>query len=89
MNCLESVFQDLGRHSSGQRGKIGNSASSKQQGARERPHGVRNCPNDHSQTVTLTQEEFEEALKSGAPAFHSDTCDTDIPRADLTVGVPL
>jgi hypothetical protein len=24
------------------------------------------CPNDHDQTVTLSQEEFEEVLKSGA-----------------------
>jgi DNA polymerase III sliding clamp (beta) subunit (PCNA family) len=24
------------------------------------------CPNDHDQTVTFSQEEFEETLKSGA-----------------------
>ena len=34
------------------------------------------CPNDHNQTVTFSQEEFEDALKSGA-MFHCNTCDTD------------
>ena len=37
------------------------------------------CPNDHNQTVTFSQEEFEEALKSGALVFHCNTCDTDWP----------
>jgi hypothetical protein len=37
------------------------------------------CPNDHDQTVTFSQEEFEEALKSGALVFHCNTCDTDWP----------
>jgi hypothetical protein len=31
------------------------------------------CPNDHDQTVTFSQEEFEEALKSGALVFHCNT----------------
>jgi hypothetical protein len=35
------------------------------------------CPNNHNQTVTFSQEEFEEALKSGALVFHCNTCDTD------------
>jgi hypothetical protein len=37
------------------------------------------CPNDHDQTVTFSQEEFEKALKSGALVFHCNTCDTDWP----------
>ena len=37
------------------------------------------CPNNHNQTVTFTQEEFEETLKSGALVFHCNTCDTDWP----------
>jgi hypothetical protein len=35
------------------------------------------CPNDHNQTVTFSQKEFEEALKSGALVFHCNTCDTN------------
>ena len=37
------------------------------------------CPNDHDQTVTFSQEEFEAALKSGTLVFHCNTCDTDWP----------
>ncbi|QOY91268.1 hypothetical protein [Paludibaculum fermentans] len=37
------------------------------------------CPNNHNQTVTFRQEEFEEALKSGALVFHCNTCDTNWP----------
>jgi hypothetical protein len=37
------------------------------------------CPNDHGQTVTFSQEKFEESLKSGALVFHCNTCDTDWP----------
>jgi hypothetical protein len=37
------------------------------------------CPNDHNQTVTFSQEGFEEALKSGTLVFHCNTCDTDWP----------
>jgi hypothetical protein len=37
------------------------------------------CPNNHDQTVTFSQEEFEETLKSGALVFHCNTCDTDWP----------
>lgn len=35
------------------------------------------CSNNHNQTVTFSQAEFEEALKSGALVFHCNTCDTD------------
>lgn len=35
------------------------------------------CPNNHNQTVTFSQEEFEETLKSGGSVFHCNTCDTD------------
>jgi hypothetical protein len=37
------------------------------------------CPNDHEQTITLSREEFEADLKSGALVFHCNTCDTDWP----------
>ena len=37
------------------------------------------CPNDHGQTVTFTQDGFDEALKSGALVFHCNTCDTNWP----------
>jgi hypothetical protein len=37
------------------------------------------CPNDHNQTVTFNQEEFEDALRTGALVFHCNTCDTDWP----------
>jgi len=37
------------------------------------------CPNDHDQTVTFSQAEFETALKSGALVFHCNTCDTNWP----------
>lgn len=37
------------------------------------------CPNDHDQTITFTQQEFEATLKSGALVFHCNTCDTDWP----------
>lgn len=35
------------------------------------------CPNNHNQTVEFSQEEFEEALKSGALVFHCNTCEAD------------
>ncbi len=35
------------------------------------------CPNDHGQTVTFSQQEFEETLKSGTLVFHCNTCDTN------------
>jgi hypothetical protein len=35
------------------------------------------CPNDHNQTVTFNQEEFEKTLKSGALVFHCNTCETN------------
>ena len=37
------------------------------------------CPNNHNQTVTFSQEEFEEVLKSDMLVFHCNTCDTDWP----------
>jgi hypothetical protein len=37
------------------------------------------CPNNHDQTVSFSQEEFEELLKSGALVFHCNTCDADWP----------
>ena len=37
------------------------------------------CPNNHNQTVTLDQAEFEGALKSDTLVFHCNTCDTDWP----------
>jgi hypothetical protein len=46
------------------------------------------CPNNHNQTVTFSQEEFEEALKSGALVFHCNTCDTDwTPTSDEIAGL--
>jgi hypothetical protein len=43
------------------------------------------CPNDHDQTVTFSQEEFEKALKSDDLVFHCNTCDANRPpsRADI------
>jgi hypothetical protein len=37
------------------------------------------CPNNHDQTVSFSQEEFEQLLKSGALVFHCNTCDADWP----------
>jgi hypothetical protein len=37
------------------------------------------CPNDHDQTVTFSEEQFEAELKSGTLMFHCNTCDTDWP----------
>jgi len=37
------------------------------------------CPNNHDQTITFSQKEFEETLKSGALVFHCNTCDSDWP----------
>ena len=37
------------------------------------------CPNNHDQTVTFSQKEFEEVLKSGALVLHCNTCDTEWP----------
>jgi hypothetical protein len=44
------------------------------------------CPNNHNQTVTFTQEEFEDVLKSGAMMFHCNTCDTDWPPSGEDIG---
>ena len=35
------------------------------------------CPNNHDQTVTFSEEEFEAALKADALVFHCNTCDTN------------
>lgn len=35
------------------------------------------CPNNHNQTITFSQENFEKTLTSGALVFHCNTCDTD------------
>ena len=35
------------------------------------------CLNNHNQTITLSGEEFEAALKSDTLVFHCNTCDTD------------
>ncbi len=35
------------------------------------------CPNNHNQTVTYTQKEFEEVLKSDTLVFHCNTCDAN------------
>ena len=35
------------------------------------------CPNDHNQTVTFNQKDFEAELKSGALVFHCNTCDAN------------
>jgi hypothetical protein len=37
------------------------------------------CPNNHDQTVTFSQKEFEEELRSGALVHHCNTCDTSWP----------
>jgi hypothetical protein len=37
------------------------------------------CPNNHNQSVTFSQTEFEESLKSDTLVFHCNTCDTDWP----------
>jgi DNA-directed RNA polymerase subunit M/transcription elongation factor TFIIS len=37
------------------------------------------CPNNHNQTLTFTQEQFESALQSDDLMFHCNTCDTDWP----------
>jgi len=37
------------------------------------------CPNNHDQTVTFSQEEFEKVLKSDALVFHCNTCDREWP----------
>ena len=35
------------------------------------------CPNNHNQTVTYTEAEFETELTAGGFVFHCNTCDTD------------
>ena len=43
------------------------------------------CPNDHNQTVTFSQEEFEAALKSDALVFHCNTCDANWPPSSADI----
>ena len=33
------------------------------------------CPNNHNQTVTFNQEEFDKMLQAGSSVFHCNTCD--------------
>ena len=40
------------------------------------------CPNNHNQTVTFTQEEFDQALKSDTLMFHCNTCDKNWPPSE-------
>ena len=37
------------------------------------------CPNNHTQTVSFSQDEFEAAQQSDTLVFHCNTCDTDWP----------
>jgi hypothetical protein len=37
------------------------------------------CPNNHNQTVTFVQDEFEDALRSGELVFHCNTCEANWP----------
>jgi DNA-directed RNA polymerase subunit M/transcription elongation factor TFIIS len=37
------------------------------------------CPNNHNQTVSFSQEQFEEALKSDTLMLHCNTCDANWP----------
>ncbi len=37
------------------------------------------CPNNHNQTIKLSEQEFNDAQKTGGLLFHCNTCDTDWP----------
>ena len=37
------------------------------------------CPNNHDQTLSFSEKEFEESLTSGNLVFHCNTCDTNWP----------
>ncbi len=43
------------------------------------------CPNNHNQTVTLSREKFEAALKSDTLMFHCNTCDANWPPSSEEV----
>jgi hypothetical protein len=43
------------------------------------------CPNNHNQTVSFSQKEFEAALQSDTLVFHCNTCDTDWPPSSEEV----
>jgi hypothetical protein len=46
------------------------------------------CPNNHDQTVTYSQEEFETVLASDELVFHCNTCDTDwTPSSEDIAGI--
>ncbi len=45
------------------------------------------CPNDHDQTVTFSQEEFERALKSDDLVFHCNTCDANWPPSSADIAI--
>jgi hypothetical protein len=37
------------------------------------------CPNNHNLTVTFTEHEFEDSLKSDTLVFHCNTCEANWP----------
>jgi hypothetical protein len=43
------------------------------------------CPNNHNLTLSVTQDEFEAALKSDSFVLHCNTCDANWPpsREDI------
>jgi len=43
------------------------------------------CPNEHDQTVTFSQSEFETALKSDALVFHCNTHDANWPPSSADI----
>jgi hypothetical protein len=43
------------------------------------------CPNDHYQTVTFSQDEFEKTLKSDGLVFHCNTCDANWPPSSADI----
>jgi hypothetical protein len=47
------------------------------------------CPNNHEQTVSFTQQKFEEALKSDTLVFHCNTCEANWPRREFSKAIRL
>jgi hypothetical protein len=43
------------------------------------------CPNNHDQTVTFSQKEFDEALKSDKLVFHCNTCGANWPPSHAEI----
>ena len=35
------------------------------------------CPNNHNQSISLSEEDFHAALKSGGLKFHCNTCEAN------------